>query len=98
MCVHPKSLQSCPILCDPLESSPPGSSVHGMLQVRILECVAMPPPGDLSNLGIKPSSLMSLALAGRFLTTSSTWGAPKTVYVCLYKYMHIIIFKIHLLI
>ena len=35
-----KLLQSCPTLCDPC--SPPGSSVHGILQVRILECVAMP--------------------------------------------------------
>ena len=61
----------------------------------VLSCL---PPGDLPNLGIKPSSLLSLALAGRFLTTSSTWGAPKTVYVCLHKYMHIIILKIHLLI
>ena len=32
-----KSLQSCPTLCDPVESSPPGSSVPGILQARILE-------------------------------------------------------------
>ena len=36
-----KSLQSCPNLCDPMACSPPGSSVHGILQVRILEWVAM---------------------------------------------------------
>ena len=35
-----KSLQSCPTLCDPIDSSPPGSSVHGILQARILEWVA----------------------------------------------------------
>ena len=34
-----KSLQSCPTLCDPTEGSPPGSSVPGILQVRILEWV-----------------------------------------------------------
>ena len=34
--------QPCPTLCDPINCSPPGSSVHGILQVRILECVAMP--------------------------------------------------------
>ena len=34
--------QSCPTLCDPLGCSPPGSSVHGILQARILECTAMP--------------------------------------------------------
>ena len=36
-----KSLQSCPTLCDPIDSSPPGSSVHGTLQARILEWVAI---------------------------------------------------------
>ena len=34
-----KSLQSCPTLCDPIGSSPPGSSVPGILQARILEWV-----------------------------------------------------------
>ena len=37
-----KSLQSCPTLCSPLGCSLPGSSVHGILQARILEWVAMP--------------------------------------------------------
>ena len=32
-----KSLQSCPTLCDPIESSPPGSSTHGIFQARVLE-------------------------------------------------------------
>ena len=34
--------QSCPTLCDPTDCSPPGSSVHGILQARILEWVAIP--------------------------------------------------------
>ena len=34
-------LQSCPTLCDPVDCSPPGSSVHGILQARKLEWVAM---------------------------------------------------------
>ena len=34
--------QSCPALWDPVDSGPPGSSVHGILQARILEWVAMP--------------------------------------------------------
>ena len=34
--------QSCPILCDPMDCSPPGSSVHGLLQARILQWVALP--------------------------------------------------------
>ena len=37
-----KLLQSCPTLCDPMDRSPTGSSVHGILQARILEWVAMP--------------------------------------------------------
>ena len=36
-----KSLQSCPTLCDPIDGSPPGSSVSGILQARILEWVAI---------------------------------------------------------
>ena len=36
-----KWLQSCPTLCDPIDSSPPGSSVPGILQARILEWVAI---------------------------------------------------------
>ena len=37
-----KSLQSCPTLCDPVDCSPPGSSVHRTLQARMLEWVALP--------------------------------------------------------
>ena len=36
-----KLVQSCPALCNPIDSSPPGSSVHGILQARILEWVAI---------------------------------------------------------
>ena len=36
-----KSLQSCPILCDPIDSSPPGSAVPGILQARTPEWVAI---------------------------------------------------------
>ena len=44
VCVRAKSLQLCPTLCDPKDCSPPGSSVRGILQARILEWVAMPSP------------------------------------------------------
>ena len=77
-----KSLQLCPTLCDPMDCSPPGSSVHGILQARVLEWVACPPPGDLPDPGIEPSSLVSPALAGGFFTTSATWEA-------IYIYTHI---------
>ena len=44
-----KSLQSCPTLCDPIDGSPPGSPVPGILQARILEWVAMLSPGGSSQ-------------------------------------------------
>ena len=40
-----------------MDCSPPGSSVHGILQARIQEWVAFPSPGDLPDPGIKPGSL-----------------------------------------
>ena len=40
--VHAQLLQSCPTLCNRMDCNPPGSSVHGILQARILEWVAMP--------------------------------------------------------
>ena len=42
VCVHAKLLQLCLTLCDPMDCSPPASSVHGILQVRILEGIAIP--------------------------------------------------------
>ena len=53
------------LFCDPMDYSPPGFSVHGILQVRILECLAISSPGDLPDFGIEPESP---ALAGGFLT------------------------------
>ena len=47
--------QSCPTLCDPMDCSPPGSSVHGILQTGILEWVA-PSRGDIPNSGIEHRS------------------------------------------
>ena len=41
LCMHAKQLQSCPTLCDVMDYGPPGSSVHGISQARILEWVAM---------------------------------------------------------
>ena len=55
-----------------MDCSLPGSSVHGILQARILE---HPPPGDLPYLAIELTSLMSHALASGFFTTSSTCEA-----------------------
>ena len=48
--------QSCLSLCDPMDCSPPGSSVHGISQARIQEWVAIPSSRGLPNPGIKPKS------------------------------------------
>ena len=48
LCACAKLLQSHPALCNPTECSPSGSSVHGILQGRILECVAMPSSRETS--------------------------------------------------
>ena len=53
-----------------MDHSPPGSSVHGILQARILEQV-FPSPGDLHDPGMESGSLTSLALAGGFVSTSA---------------------------
>ena len=42
-----KSLQSCPTLWDPIDGSPPGSSVHGIFQARVLEWGAIAFSGDV---------------------------------------------------
>ena len=49
--------QSCPTLCNPMDGSLPGSSVHGILQARILQWVAIPFSRDLPDLGIEPRFL-----------------------------------------
>ena len=50
LCVHVcKVTQLCPTLFDPRDCSPPGSSVHGILQARTLEWVALPSSGGSSQ-------------------------------------------------
>ena len=63
-----KLLQWCLILCDPMDCSLPGSSVHGILRPEYCSGGSCPPLGDLPDPGIEPVSLMSPALAGRFFT------------------------------
>ena len=56
-CVLCLVAQLCLTLCNPVAYSPPGSSIRGILQARILEWVAMPSSRDLPSPGIKPRSL-----------------------------------------
>ena len=84
VCVCAKLLQSCPILCDPTDCSPPSSSVHGILQVRMLEWAAIPTSRRSSQHRDGTVSDISSALARRFLTTSTTWDTRNIKYTYTY--------------
>ena len=73
VCMHVKSLQSCPTLCNPMDRSAPLSM--GFSRQESWSWLTFPSPGDLPNQGIQPTSLMSPALAGGFFTTSTNWEA-----------------------
>ena len=64
--MYAKSFQLCLTLCDPMGCSLPVTSVHGIVQTRILQWAAIPSPRDLPDPGIKPTSLMYPALKGSF--------------------------------
>ena len=77
VCVCARLLSHVQLFSHSLDGSPPGSSVRGILQARVVERLLRPPPGkgDLPKPGVKPASLTSPALAGRFLTTSAAGEA-----------------------
>ena len=88
-----KLLQSCPTLCDPIDRSPPGFPVHGILQTRILVWV-LGLGQDLPDPRIEPVSLTSPALAGKFFTISTKcWCMHIHIYIhthiYIYTYIHI---------
>ena len=70
-CVH---AQSYPMLCDPMDCSLPGSSVHGIFQARILEWVAIPFSRGLSQ----SRGQTCVSCIGRWILYHSTWEAPNT--------------------
>ena len=72
-----KSLQLCPTLFDPVDCSPPGSSVHGILQARTLEWVTMPSSRGSSEPRDQAHISSVSSLAGGFFTTSAAWEACK---------------------
>ena len=72
--------QPCPTLWDPIDRSPPDSSVHVILQARILEWVAI----SFSRLSSQPSDWTWVShIAGRFFTVWTTREA--LVYICQYQ-------------
>ena len=61
--------QSCPTLCDPMDCSPPGSSVHKIFQARIVECIAI----SFSRGSFQPRDQTWVSCtAGRFFTDWAT--------------------------
>ena len=81
-----KSLSCVWLLCDPIDCSPPGSSVYGIFQVRILKWVAIPSPGDLLKPGIchvKFDMSHVPCIAGGFLTTEPPGKHPSRYYMLL---------------
>ena len=70
----PRSMLSCFSRVQ-LFATTPGSSIHGILQARILVWVAMPSSRESSRLRDQTHVHYSPALAGRFFTTSATWEA-----------------------
>ena len=74
--------QSCPTLCDPVHSSPPGSSIQGISQQEYWSGLPFPTPGDLPDPGIKPRSLVSPALIARLFTPAPP---GKSIYIDIYN-------------
>ena len=71
VCVCTLVAQLCPTLCDPMDCSPPGSSVHGILQARILEWVAI----SFSTSGVSQFSSVQLLSHVRLFATP--WTAAR---------------------
>ena len=75
-CLCAQSFQSRPTLWDPIDHSSPGSSVHGILQARILEWLVMPSSRGSSQPRDQTRVSFISWIADRFFTTSTTWEAP----------------------
>ena len=80
ICMHDKSLWLCLTFCDPMDYSPPGSSVHGILQARTLEWVAMPfsrgssRPRDRTHVSYV-SCIEHPEIQGQILQIVGLWGS-----------------------
>ena len=97
MCMCVLSRYSCVQLCDPMDCSPSGSSVHGILQMRILEWVVMPSSRGSSQPRDWTHVSMSPALAGGFFTTSDTWEDKSNKISFLFFSLSVISKELHLL-
>ena len=74
--------QSCPTPSDPMDCSPPGSSVHGiLLQARILAWVAMPSSSGSSRPRDQTQVSYVSCIASKFFTVSATWEVPYKILI-----------------
>ena len=71
--------QSCPTFWDPMDCGPPGFSVHGILQARILAWIVIPFSKDLPNPGVEP---WSPALQAGSLPFGLVWGGGPLTNLC----------------
>ena len=67
-------VQSCPTCSDPMDCSPPGSSVHGIFQARVLEWGAIAFSGKVLHKAIERNSLWIMNLMGFFFFIPSILG------------------------
>ena len=90
-CVYAQSLQSCPILCSPVDCSPPGSPVQGILQARILEWVAVPSCRGSCQTRDQTQVFCGSCIVGGFFTTEPP-GKPVLYIVQPYHMIYYFIF------
>ena len=96
-CMHAQSLQLCPTLCNPMDCSPPGSSVHGIFQARILGWDAMPSARGSSQSRDWTCISYIASIAGRFFTYCHTWEASFDMHCLLKNVTQALSLKCHLL-
>ena len=85
-----KSLQSCPTLCDPMDGSPPGSSIHGILQARVLEWAAITfsakeiaeqsqYPRTSQSVIFRSAAAAAHRITSEMVITTNSWPCPKSI-------------------
>ena len=93
-CVHVKLIQSCLTHCDPMDCNPPGSTVHRILQTRLLEWVAMPSsrgsswPRDGTCISLDREDPLEECMATH--SSNLEWRIPWTLLSLCYSYHQVI--------
>ena len=83
--MHVLNHLNCLTLCDPMDRGLPGPLSMGFARQEYCSGLPCPSPGNLPNPEIKPASLVTLELAHRVFTTSTTWEAPYEGYFLIKK-------------